>query len=227
MNSIAPTPRAQAKRNAIHAAAQGLFLRNGFAGTSMDAIALAANVSKQTLYRYYQNKEALFVAVLEQLALDHLAEPALLAVRDTPMGSRVMLEQALILWAQQSITHILQPAYVGLLRLLIAELPRFPQLGARFFQAVPQQGGAFLRALLESARSHGVIAVDDLEAAIRLLAGSLLTYVFSHGLLAADGVQQPPSAEQIAAIVQLALHGIAEPSADERRLRHASPTQPT
>src|SRR6266508_471045 len=216
MNSIAPTPRAQAKRNAIHAAAQGLFLRNGFAGTSMDAIALAANVSKQTLYRYYQNKEALFVAVLEQLALDHLAEPALLAVRDTPMGSRVMLEQALILWAQQSITHILQPAYVGLLRLLIAELPRFPQLGASFFQAVPQQGGAFLRTLLASAHSHDVIAVDDLEPAVRLLAGSLLTYVFSHGLLAADGVQQPPSAEQIAALVRLALDGIAN---DDRQRR--------
>jgi TetR/AcrR family transcriptional repressor of mexJK operon len=227
MNSIAPTPRAEAKRNAIHAAAQGLFLRHGFAGTSMDAIALAANVSKQTLYRYYQNKEALFVAVLEQLALDHLSEPALLAARDMPMDSRPTLEHALTLWAQLSITHILQPAYVGLLRLLIAELPRFPQLGARFFQAVPQQGGAFLQTLLESARSHGVIAVNDLEAATRLLAGSLLTYVFSHGLLAADVVPQPPSPERIAAIVQLALNGIAEPGADERRLRHASSTQPT
>src|SRR6266487_2123992 len=100
MNSIAPTPRATAKRNAIHAAAQGLFLQHGFAGTSMDAIALAANVSKQTLYRYYQNKEALFVAVLEQLALDHLAEPALIAARDMPMDSQATLEHALTLWAQ-------------------------------------------------------------------------------------------------------------------------------
>jgi TetR/AcrR family transcriptional repressor of mexJK operon len=225
MNSIAPTPRAQAKRDAIHAAAQALFLRHGFAGTSMDAIALAANVSKQTLYRYYQNKEALFVAVLEQLALDHLAEPALLAARDMPMDSRTALEHALTLWAQLSITHILQPAYVGLLRLLIAELPRFPQLGARFFQAVPQQGAAFLRALLESARRHGVIAVDDLEPAIRLLAGPLLTYILSHGLLAADGVRQPPSPEQIAAIVRLVLDGITTRGPDERRSRHASPTQ--
>jgi TetR/AcrR family transcriptional repressor of mexJK operon len=215
MDSIAPTPRAQAKRDAIHAAAQGLFLRHGFAGASMDAIALAANVSKQTLYRYYQNKEALFVAVLEQLALDHLAEPALLAARNTPMDSRATLEHVLTLWAQRSITHILQPAYIGLLRLLIAELPRFPQLGARFFQAVPQQGGAFLRILLESARSHGVIAADDLEPAIRLLAGPLLTYVLSHGLLAADGVRQPPSPEHVAALVRLALDGIAEPDPDE------------
>ncbi len=218
MNSTAPTPRAQAKRDAIHTTAQALFLRHGFAGTSMDAIALTANVSKQTLYRYYQNKEALFVAILEQLALDHLAEPALLAARDTPMDSRATLEHALTLWAQRSITHILQPAYVGLVRLLVAELPRFPQLGARFFHAVPQQGGAFLRTLLESAHSHGVIAVDDLELAIRLLAGPLLTYLFSHGLLVADGVRQPPSPEQVAALVRLVLDGIAEPGPDERRL---------
>jgi TetR/AcrR family transcriptional regulator, mexJK operon transcriptional repressor len=225
MNSTAATGRAQAKRDAIHMAAQALFLRHGFAGTSMDAIALAANVSKQTLYRYYQNKEALFVAVLEQLALDHLAEPALLAARNMPMDSRATLERALTLWAQLSIAHILQPAYVGLLRLLIAELPRFPQLGGRFFQAVPQQGGAFLQTLLESARSHGVVAVDDLEPAVRLLAGPLLTYVLSHGLLAADGVRQPPAPEQLTAIVQLALDGIAQPSTGDRRLDHESPTQ--
>src|SRR6266496_4706896 len=164
MNPSAPTPRATAKRNAIHAAAQGLFLQHGFAGTSMDAIALAANVSKQTLYRYYQNKETLFVAVLEQLALDHLAEPALLAARDTPMDSRATLEQALTLWAQQSITHILQPAYVGLVRLLIAELPRFPQLGASFFHAVPQQGGAFLRTLLASAHSRSEEHTSELQS---------------------------------------------------------------
>jgi TetR/AcrR family transcriptional repressor of mexJK operon len=224
MNSTAPTPRAQAKRDAIHAAAQDLFLGHGFAGTSMDAIALAANVSKQTLYRYYQNKEALFVAVLEQLALDHLSESALLAARDTPMDSRATLEHALTLWAHLSITHILQPAYVGLMRLLIAELPRFPHLGARFFQAVPQQGGAFLRALLESARRHGVVTADDLELAIRLLAGSLLTYLLSQGLLAADGVRQPPSPEQVAALIRLALDGIAKPDPHERRFRHESHT---
>src|SRR6266571_636471 len=59
-------PRSQAKREAIHVAAQELFTRQGFEGTSMDAIAEAAHVSKQTLYRYYENKEALFVATLRR-----------------------------------------------------------------------------------------------------------------------------------------------------------------
>ena len=100
-----------------------------------------------SLYRYYQNKEALFIAVLEQLALGHLSESALLALRDTPMSSLATLEHALIVWAQATIENIMQPAYVGLMRLLIAERPRFPHLGSQFAEAVPQQGGAFLRGI--------------------------------------------------------------------------------
>lgn len=61
--------RFEAKRERIHRAAQTLFMRHGFEGTSMDAIAEEAQVSKPTLYRYYQKKETLFVTMLEQLAL--------------------------------------------------------------------------------------------------------------------------------------------------------------
>ncbi|TMD96416.1 MAG: TetR/AcrR family transcriptional regulator [Chloroflexi bacterium] len=209
MASADLTPRAQVKRERIHRAAQALFMQQGFEATSMDAIAVAAAVSKPTLYRYYQNKEALFIAVLEQLALGHLSESALLALRDTPMDSLATLEHALIVWAQATIENIMQPVYVGLVRLLIAELPRFPRLGSLFAQAVPQQGGAFLKAMLESARSHGVIVEDDLELVIRLLAGPLLTYVLGDGLFAPDGIPQPPPPERVATLVQLVLQGIA------------------
>ncbi len=73
--------RAAAIERSIHAAALDLFVSTGFEAASMDAIAIAANVSKGTLYARYQNKEALFRSVLEveleQLALragaqDHL-----------------------------------------------------------------------------------------------------------------------------------------------------------
>ncbi len=203
------SPRTQAKRERIHYAAQTLFMQHGFEATSMDAIAGAAEVSKPTLYRYYQNKEALFVAVLEQLALRHLSESALLALRDTPMDSLATLEHALIVWAQATIENIMHPAYVGLMRLLIAELPRFPRLGSLFAQAVPKPGGAFLKAMLESARSHGVIVGDDLELVIRLLVGPLLTYVLGDGLFAAGGIPQAPPPERVAALIRLVLQSIA------------------
>jgi TetR/AcrR family transcriptional repressor of mexJK operon len=202
------TSRAQIKRERIHRAAQTLFMQHGFEATSMDAIALAAGVSKPTLYRYYQNKEALFIAVLEQLAVGHLSEHALLALRNRPMENLSILEEALTLWAQETIKHILHPTYIGLMRLLIAELPRFPQLGSQFAEAVPQQGGAFLRAILESARQHGVIVGDDPDPGGRLLVGSLLTYVLN-GLLTSDGVSHAPPPERITALVRLVLQALA------------------
>ena len=61
------TPRARAKRDQIRAGAQRLFLDRGLAGTSTDAIASEAGVSRQTLYVYYQNKEELFVDVMRHL----------------------------------------------------------------------------------------------------------------------------------------------------------------
>jgi hypothetical protein len=102
----------------------------------------------------------------------------------------------------------MQPTYLGLLRLLIAELPRFPTLGALFFQAVPQQGGGFLMALLKSAQAHGIITCDDREAAIRLFVGSLLTYVLGDGLLATAGIPPVPSPERVDALVRVFLRAI-------------------
>ena len=51
------------KHRAILEAAEELFLRQGFLGTSMDEIASLAGVSKQTVYARFSSKEALFVAM--------------------------------------------------------------------------------------------------------------------------------------------------------------------
>ena len=139
----------------------------------------------------------MFIAVLEQLAVGHLSEHALLALRDRPMENLSILEEALTLWAQATIKRILHPTYIGLMRLLIAELPRFPQLVSQFAEASPNKGG-FLREILECARQNGVIVGDDPDLGGRLLVGSLLTYVLN-GLLTSDGVSHAHPPERITA----------------------------
>lgn len=208
MNVTARTPRAQAKRDAILAAARELFTRHGFGNTSMDAIAEAANVSKHTLYRYYQNKEALFVATMQQLVFEHAVVALFAQLRETPMESLPQLERTLVSWAQVVLEHIMRPAYVALVRVLIAELPRFPTLGSLFFSAIPPEGGAVLRALLESAAAHGVISAVDLDTAIHLFVSSLLMHLFG-GLLRPDNNLQPLPPERVATQVRLFLQGVA------------------
>src|SRR5215469_18599256 len=57
--------KASRKRREIRQAAIGEFLAKGYAGTSMDDVAAAARVSKQTVYKYFGSKEELFVAIIE------------------------------------------------------------------------------------------------------------------------------------------------------------------
>ena len=60
------SPRAQAKRRQITDAARRLFLSQGFARTSMDAITAEAGVSKQTLYAYFPSKDDLLLAIVAE-----------------------------------------------------------------------------------------------------------------------------------------------------------------
>ena len=63
--------KTDAKRRAILAAAGEAFREQGFAGTSMSAVARRIGGSKATLYRYFSSKEALFVAVMFEAVLEH------------------------------------------------------------------------------------------------------------------------------------------------------------
>lgn len=216
MNLTELTPRAQAKRDAILAAARELFIQQGFGSTSMDAIAVAATVSKQTLYRYYQHKEALFIATMQHMVFEQTTMTLFAELREAPMESLPQLEQSLLIWAQVMLEHIMRPDYVALVRVLIAEIPRFPSLGSLFFSVLPQEGGSIVKALLERALAQGVISSVDLDAAIQLFVGPLLMHIIG-ALVRPDSSLQPPPSERVATLVRLFLHGVAPHTEEQRR----------
>src|SRR5215468_1371696 len=121
--------RVQQTRERLRTAAHRLFLQQGYLATSIDAILAEAGISsKETLYRHYANKEALFADVLSHLTL---AQPefagaiaSLPAPRDLPS-----LQQTLTYLSREILTLMGQPGYLPLVRMIIAESPRFPQLG--------------------------------------------------------------------------------------------------
>jgi AcrR family transcriptional regulator len=202
-----PTPRAQAKRDQICAGARRLFLERGFAGTSTDAIAAAAGVSKQTLYAYYPSKEELLADVLRQII--H-ADPQnqLLVVDEGSFESAEAVRQALGELARRLIANVMQPDYLALMRVVITETPRLPQLGSLYRAAVPERVLANVAAILASARANGVIGSVDADAASRMFAGALLTYTLFDGLFVGDGLPRPPAPGRIEAIVDLFMRTI-------------------
>src|SRR5713226_8482470 len=77
--------RAQQTRERLRAAAHRLFLQQGYLATSIDAILAEAGISsKETLYRHYANKEALFVDVLSHLTMEQSGFSEKLAALPSP-----------------------------------------------------------------------------------------------------------------------------------------------
>ena len=202
----ARSARAEAKRTQILDGAQRRFLEHGYAATSTDAVAAAAGVSKQTLYAYYPSKEELLVDVIRRLV-----EPATDAVAGLAEGpapaDRDDLRRALCRLAERIMATVMQPAYLALLRVIVAEAPRQPRLAELYKATVPERGFRAVSALLADAAERGVVAATDLDAAARLFVGPLLTYASLDGLVG-DGTPRPPAPERIAAIVDLFLRAV-------------------
>ena len=201
-------PRARAKRDQILDGARRVFLRDGFAATSTDAIAEEAGVSKRTLYAYYPSKEDLFVDVLSKLTLENPQIRALESMEEMSPKNRKELRRDLLELAQKIATTMMQPDYLALLRTTIAETRRFPQLGELFRSNLPERALGGFAGFIERTRDGGIVRKDvDGETAARMFVGPLLTYAVLGGLLA-EGPPRPPAPEAIEEIVDLYVKAI-------------------
>ena len=200
--------RAQQTREQIRAAAHRLFLQHGYLATSTDAILAEAGIaSKETLYRHYASKEDLFVDVLGHLTLSQPGFSEKLVVLPTP-HDLLSLRQALTQLSREILSLMRQPEYLALVRIIIAEAPRFPQLGSLFFSTVPQRGLTLIMALLQAAREQQLIADVDFEVVARALLGGLLSYAIT-GLLFAEEETRLPSLDHADEVVQIIMRALA------------------
>ena len=135
----ADDPRVVRSRAAILEAARALFLRKGYAGTTMEEIAAQAGLTKRTVYNNYAEKDALFREIVADViayaeAFARGLREAFTAginagnVRETveDLGERLAL-------------GIVRPEVIALRRLLIGEVREFPALAAEYFDRAPGQ----------------------------------------------------------------------------------------
>ena len=198
--------RTQQTRERLRAAAHRLFLQQGYLATSIDAILAEAGISsKETLYRHYANKEALFVDVLSQLTMEQPGFSEKLAALPTP-HDLPSLQQALTMLAREILSMMSQPGYLPLVRMIIAEAPRFPQLGTLFFSTVTQRGLAIMTALLQEAREQKIIADVDFDAVTHTLLGGLLTYVIMNLVVGEEA--HLPALDRADAVVEVIMRAL-------------------
>jgi AcrR family transcriptional regulator len=148
------------------------FLTHGYAGTSMDKVAKTGGVSKATVYSYFQDKEGLFVALIQRLAAEKLVyfpvpetEPAI-ALR---FIATTLLDQA---------TH--EPHFLTFVRLVIAESGRFPQLAQIFVRNLAKPG---IERLTQYLASRPELKLSDPEATARIFIGSLIYFQLTQDMM--------------------------------------------
>lgn len=155
--------RMRRSRGKILAAAEEEFLRNGFLGTSMDAVAERAGVSKQTVYAHFRSKEALFIEIVE--ALTGPAAHALREDVEEPFDDRPVAAFLLELAIDQ-LTVVMTPRLMRLRRMVIGEVERFPDLGRALFENGPRKSiNKLARAFAHYTRIGQLAAPDPVAAA--------------------------------------------------------------
>jgi TetR/AcrR family transcriptional regulator, mexJK operon transcriptional repressor len=149
-----------------------LFLRDGFARTSVDAVARAAGVSKRTVYDYYGDKQTLFLDVITRTQAGY--EDRFRELLDRALPADVLdLEAALTAFGCAFASGVAQtPDLNSMVRLIVAEAAHFPDLLERWREAGPQQ--QMLADRLAELAARGLLDVPDpVEAAAYL--GILVT----------------------------------------------------
>ena len=146
----------------LREAAIEAFVDNGFEGTTMEAVAAAAGITKRTLYAKYADKQALFAAVIPRALADM---PFLGVAIEVPDGD---LTNSLCQLARQIIERLVDPTAVRLRRLAMLEADRIAELDPVEGADMWSTSLLSIVHLLATHAEAGEIVADDLEVAADL-----------------------------------------------------------
>ena len=169
---------AAGNRATILDAATGLFLELGYDRTSLARVADRAGVSKATLFKQFPTKAELFEATVLAAGDTPETEPLALPTGDFHAG---------LVALGMAYTELLsRPRMAELIRAVIAESPRFPELRQRTFDFGTLPVLTALRQFFQAANAQGIAKVNDLDVAAAQFLGMIATVVFWPRLVHGD-----------------------------------------
>ena len=148
-------------RAALAAAARTLFLRQGYAGTTMEEIAALAGLTKRTVYNNYADKDALFTQMVAEV-IAYAEEFARGLKKEFAVGiTAANLQPTLDDLGRRLALGIVRAEVVALRRLLIGEAKGFPALAKEYFDRAPGQVMEALAAGFKRLGRAGLLRVTD------------------------------------------------------------------
>jgi len=171
--------RAAERRAAIIEAAMDEFISRGFAATRLDDVAKRAGVAKGTIYLHFKDKEALFEELIRTAIVPLVNR---LTSGSPPSGASVrdMIEG----FARTFIHEVTTTRRGDIVRLIVAEGPRFPDIADFYYREVVSKGLAGMRAAIELGIARGEIKHKNLAKFPQILIAPAMIAVIWQSLFA-------------------------------------------
>jgi AcrR family transcriptional regulator len=165
--------RSAARREAILAAALDEFSARGFAATRLDDVAQRAGVAKGTIYLYFRDKESLFQELIRTMLTPLVGTIEALGKADLPVSA--LAEH----FADLFVREVYETRRKDVIRLMIAEGGRFPNLAEFYYREVLSRIIAAVRALIARAAARGEAPPGLVDFPQILAAPGLVAIVWS------------------------------------------------
>lgn len=160
------------KNDIVLAAAERVFLRSGFAATSMDDVAKEAQVSKRTVYSNFQNKADLFAQVIQQHCARNVPseDQVAAALKAAPAEGLLSLAIAFL----KSIFH---PSQIELYQTVVAAVRRHPDTGRYLYDGPITATQDMFASYLDRLVLSGHLEIEDTSLAAAQLIALLKTNI--------------------------------------------------
>jgi len=169
--------RAAERRGAIIEAAMDEFIARGFAATRLDDVAKRAGVAKGTIYLHFKDKESMFEELIRTAIV-----PMINRLWGTPPQPGTSVRDMVEGFAKTFIEEVATTRRGDLVRLIVAEGPRFPAVADFYYREVVSRGLAGMRALIELGIARGEIKQKNLARFPQIMVAPALIAVIWQSL---------------------------------------------
>src|SRR6267143_4339928 len=166
--------RKDARPEEIVAAALDVFVERGFAAAKLEDVARRAGVTKGTIYLYFENKEALFKAVVRETIVPVIAQGEALA-RSFTGSARELLERLV----REYWRLVGETAVAGIPKLMMGEAATFPELTSFYYDEVVTRGHRLMAGVIERGVKNGEFRPVDVMVAAKLAMSPLMHAVIA------------------------------------------------
>ncbi|PWC35760.1 TetR/AcrR family transcriptional regulator [Azospirillum sp. TSO35-2] len=206
---LAISARGQTRCRALLDAAAALFVEKGFAATSLSDVLRQAGGSRTTLYTHFGDKGGLFRAMMEEhcaRVLDEMVPDRTADETDDPEERLTRIGLHIARW-------LMAPETTAILRTLISEGARIPDLVQTFVRVGPERTRERMAGCFRDLAAAGHIRIADPDMAAQAFCGMVTGNLLLERLVLPDRPVAPAPVESyVRACVRLFLRGAAPPS---------------